>query len=313
MLDLSVLIVSYNTKNTTKKCIETLIRTLEQTEHTQAEIIIIDNGSTDGSVKEIENLKVKMKIAMPAARLPDRQGRQENCKLKIYQLDQNIGFGRGNNYGLQHAQGKYILFLNSDVLIEQVNFDDLLYYMNKNPQVGALTVQVRLPNGDLDAASHRGYPTVWRSFTYFSRLEKWLGALPLFSRLFGGYHLTHLDRNTIHEIEAISGAFFLTRKTILDRTGGFDPRFFMYGEDIDLCCQILSMGYKIMYYPLFTAVHLKYQSGIKKKTGTTASKTQAYFYDAMRLFYDKHMAEKNGSALNYLVYFFIHLKRRLSS
>lgn len=298
MINLSILIVSYNTKETTKKCIEALMTTLKQSEHTQTEIIVVDNNSTDGSVHEVESLKSKVQ--------------RHNAILKLYLLNENIGFGKANNYGLQHAQGKYILFLNSDVLIQWVNFDDLLYYMNKNPQVGALTVQIKLPNGDHDMSSHRGYPTIWRSFTYFVKFEKWLGHLPFLSRLFGGYHLTHLDLNTIHEVEAISGAFFLTRRSILERTGGFDPRFFMYGEDIDLCYQMLQMGYKIMYYPLFTVLHLKYQSGLKKKGRKTASKTRAYFYDAMRLFYDKHMAQKNGAVLNYLVYFFIHLKKRIT-
>lgn len=299
MIDLSILIVSYNTKETTKQCLERLINELKQNERVRSEIIVIDNRSKDGSVEAMKSYKLKIK--------------NHHVKFKIIESKENIGFGRANNEGLAIAEGKYILFLNSDVFIQNINFEDLLYYMDKNPEVGALTVQVKLPSGKIDMASHRGFPTIWRSLTYFTKGEQLFAKLPYLSLLFGGYHLLHLDLNTIHEVEAISGAFFLTRKSILDQTGGFDTRFFMYGEDIDLCHQILMIGYKIMYYPLFTVLHLKYQSGMKRKEKKIKSKTVEYFYHSMRLFYDKHMAQKNGVLLNHLVYFLIHLKKNLSS
>lgn len=299
MVDLSVLIVSYNTKNTTQKCLEELIKSLNYCENLTAEIIVVDNGSTDGSVEEIQNTKYKLQNTA--------------LQFKIISNKDNLGFARANNEGLALAEGKYILFLNSDVFIQTVNFDDLIYYLNKNPAVGALTVKVKLPNGKIDMASHRGFPTIWRAFTYFAKLEQILGKLPFLADFFGGYHLRHLDFNTIHEVEGISGAFFLTRKTILDQTGGFDPRFFMYGEDIDLCYQIQQRGLKIIYYPLFTVLHLKYQSGLKKKGQKTKSKTRAYFYDSMRLFYDKYFAAHNHGFSNKLIYFFINLKKKLGS
>ncbi|HLD26758.1 MAG TPA: glycosyltransferase family 2 protein [Patescibacteria group bacterium] len=297
MIDLSILIVSYNTKETTIKCIQKLTQALQQSKHIAVEIIVIDNNSTDGSIEEIKSQKLKVK--------------SHHIQFKIIENEENVGFGRANNEGLAIAEGKYVLFLNSDVFVQDLNFEDILYYMNNNPQVGALTVQITLPNGKRDMASHRGYPTVWRSFTYFFKLEHIFGEIPYLSQLFGGYHLRHLDLNSIHEVEAISGAFFLTRKNITDQTKGFDLRFFMYGEDIDLCYQIIQMGYKIIYYPLFNVLHLKYQSGLKKKGEKTKSKTKEFFYDSMRLFYDKHMAQKNGTLLNHLVYLFIHLKKKL--
>lgn len=304
MVDLSILIVSYNTKQTTAKCIEKLTKALQQSSHISAEIIVVDNNSTDGSIQQIRN-------AVSDDRQKKLKMENYNVNLKIIENNKNLGFGRANNEGLTVAEGKYILFLNSDVFLQNIHFEDLLYYMNKNPHVGALTVKVTLPDGKIDMASHRGYPTIWRSFTYFSKLEHIFGKTPYLSQLFGGYHLLSFNLNSIHEVEAISGAFFLTRKNILDQTGGFDTRFFMYGEDIDLCCQIAQMGYKIMYYPLATVLHLKYQSGLKKKGEKVKSKTKEYFYDAMRLFYDKHMAQKNRAVLNYLVYFFIHLKKKI--
>lgn len=295
MIDLSILIVSYNTKQTTIECIKKLIQALQHNTHISTEIIIIDNNSTDGSIEQIKSEKSQIK--------------NQNIHLKLIANEENVGFGRANNEGLAVSEGKYILFLNSDVFVQDTHFEDLLYYMNKNPQVGALTVRITTPNGALDIASHRGYPSLWRSFTYFSKLEQIFAKIPYLSQIFGGYHLRHLNLNSIHEVEAISGAFFLTRKHILDQTGGFDTRFFMYGEDIDLCYQITQMKYKIIYYPLFSVLHLKYQSGLNKKDVKVKSKTKDFFYDSMRLFYDKHMAQKNGALLNHLVYLFIHLKK----
>lgn len=296
MIDLSVIIISYNTKDTTKKCLAELIKTLQKSPTLTSEIIVVDNASTDESVEEVKSLKSKIK--------------SQNITLKMIESKENLGFGRGNNYGLKYAEGEYVLFLNSDAFVREIDFDKLLGYLNIHPDIGALTVKLELPNGQIDMASHRGFPTIWRTFTYFAKLERFLGKLPIFSSLFSGYHLLHLNLNTIHEVDAISGAFFLTRKKILDTVGGFDTRFFMYGEDLDLCWQIKNLGYKIIYYPRFTALHLKYQSGLKKKRKTTQSKTKQYFFDSMRIFYNKHYAPKNSWFVNQLVYFFINLKQR---
>lgn len=297
MIDLSIIIVSYNTKETTKQCLDKLQEALSAA-GIKAEIIIADNSSTDGSVemlKEVESQSASWRI-----------------KFKIILNKENLGFSKANNKALKIAEGKYILFLNSDVLIQNLNFEDLLYYLNKNSDVGALTVKVVLPSGKLDLASHRGFPTIWRSFAYFTKLGKLFSKIPLLSKYFCGYHLLNFDLNSIHEVEAISGAFYLTRKKILDNTGGFDEQFFMYGEDLDLSYQIKKMGYRIIYYPLFNVVHLKYQSGLKKGNKKTKTKTKIYFYDAMKLFYKKHFAAKNPEIANRLIYFFISLKKIIS-
>lgn len=297
MRDLSIIIVSYNTSEITRQCIEKTIEELKKTPSVKAEIIVVDNNSADESVKVLKTFE---KLHHP------------NLQLKLIVNSENVGFAKANNEALAVAIGKNILFLNSDVIIDSVNFEDLLYYLDKNPEVGALTVRVMLPTGRIDWASHRGNPTLWRSFTYFSKLEQTLGKLPKFANLFGGYHLTHLNLDTIHEIDSPSGAFYLTRKSILDKTGGFDTRFFMYGEDLDLSHRIKKMGFKIVYYPLFNVTHLKYKSGIKNAEKSVAGRTKNHFYEAMRLFYDKHSAQKNWAIVNKIVYFFISLKEKTS-
>lgn len=297
MRDLSIIIVSYNTESLTHQCLLSLLKSLENSPKTSVEIIVVDNASKDGSIEMLKK---------------HGEPRTENRELKIIECNENLGFSKANNIGLAAASGRYILFLNSDIIVENVNFTDLVYYMDKNKNVGILTISVVLKNGKPDMASHRGFPTIWNSFTYFSRLEKIFSKIPRFSKYFGGYHMTHLNLNTIHEIDSPSGAFFFTRKDIMDKVGGFDVRFFMYGEDLDLSYRIKKQGFIAVYYPLFKVIHLKYKSGIKKGIKKTESKTRGHFYDAMKIFYDKHFAQKNGPFKNRVVHFFIDIKSRIS-
>ena len=106
--------------------------------------------------------------------------------------------------------------------------------MEQDSSIGVMTVKVVLPDGSLDPASHRGFPTIWRSFSYYSGLEKVFGKLPFLNRAFGGYHLTYENLKKRHEIDSPTGAFYLTRKETFDKVNGFDESFFMYGEDLDL-------------------------------------------------------------------------------
>lgn len=295
MKDVAVIIVSYNTRELTENCIKSVIKSMEKSPKTRVEIIIADNASTDDSITMLEKL---------LHRYPQT--------IKLIKNSQNIGFSKANNEALSMAESKYILFLNSDTELVDVNFEDMVYYMNKNENVGVFTAKVLLPSGEIDWASHRGNPTVWRSLTYFTKFEAIFARFPKLRKIFGGYHLRHLDLDTIHEIDSPSGAFYFTRAQILNKTGGFDTRFFMYGEDLDLSHRIKNMGYKIMYYPLFTVLHHKYKSGIKHTTKKTQNATRHHFFEAMRLFYEKHNAHKNNSVVNKLVYMFIDLKKKLS-
>ncbi|OGK20705.1 hypothetical protein A3C23_05955 [Candidatus Roizmanbacteria bacterium RIFCSPHIGHO2_02_FULL_37_13b] len=293
MKDLSVIIVSYNTKNITQKSLDSVIKSLSQTPKVKAEIIIVDNASTDGSTELLQRYLHKY-----------------SDFISIINNSKNVGFSKANNEAIEVSQGKYILFLNSDAILQDVNFEDLIYYLDKNDSVGALTIKVLLPTGKIDWASHRGTPNIWRSLTYFSKLELLFSHVPKLAKYFGGYHLKHLDLNTIHEIDSPSGAFYFTRKEILNKTGGFDTRFFMYGEDLDLSYRIKKLGYKIIYYPMFTVCHLKYRSGLKRGLTSTEKQTKNYFYEAMKEFYNKHSAPHHPRFISKLVHLLINLKKR---
>ena len=297
MPDLSVIILSYNTKNTTKNCLEKLHDSLNSS-NISSEIIIVDNESKDGSVEMIKKTLQK-----------------SNPKIVYKALfnKKNNGFAKGNNQGLKITNGKNILFLNSDVLIENIDWDSLISYFNQNTNIGALTVKVNLTDGNIDPASHRGFPTVWNSFTYYSKLEKIFGRIPLLNKIFGGYHLKNLNLDTIHEIDSPSGAFYLTPKKLMYKLMGFDDKtFFLYGEDLDLSYRIKQLGFKILYYPKFSVLHLKSISGLKKNDSKIKNEARRHFYSAMKKFYQKHYENKYPKIIRNIVYYFIDLKRKSS-
>ncbi|MBI4973897.1 glycosyltransferase family 2 protein [Candidatus Roizmanbacteria bacterium] len=288
MKDLSVIIPSFNTKDMTVKCVSSLAECLSKSSLSW-EIIVVDNGSSDGTIQEIRNSKFE---------------------IRIIQNSKNVGFGKANNQGLKEASGAYVLFLNSDVIVEkELDFTDLLHYFKSQKKVGVITVRVNLPNGSIDPASHRGFPTLWRSSCYFLGLEKIFAHIPFLNRVFGGYHLIHLDMGTTHEIDSPTGAFYLAPRDVLNRVKGFDEDFFMYGEDLDLSFRIKQEGYKALYIPQYSAVHHKGQSGIQNKDNDIIrKKIRKYFYEAMTIFYKKHYAHMYPSFLNRFVYFLIDIK-----
>ncbi|MFH0773202.1 MAG: glycosyltransferase family 2 protein [bacterium] len=291
--DLSVIIVSYNTKDLTLECVTKLKKALSCSSFL-SEIIIIDNNSYDGSVEQLKKLA-------------------NGVDIKVFFNTENSGFSKSNNLGLAHAEGRYVLYINSDVLVPEEPFlDALVKQMDDNPLYGALTVRVNLSSGAIDPASHRGFPTVWRSFCYYSGLERLTKKIPLLNRLFGGYHLTYLPLTKKHEIDTPTGAFFLAKKDILDTLRGFDEDFFMYGEDIDLSFRIKRLGYMIIYDPFYTVLHLKNQSGIKRKNNAIVQKkTRNYFYESMAIFYKKHYEKNYPKWISTLVNVVINRKKTI--
>jgi len=291
MKDLSVIIVSYNTKDITLTCIDKLSKALQLGSNTW-EIIVVDNNSKDGSQEALQTLHSKGTIQFIAN--PD-----------------NPGFGKANNQGLFISKGRYVLYLNSDVYVpEKPIFDYIIKKMDTVSRIGAMTLKVDLVDGTIDPASHRGFPTVWRSFCYYAGFEKITYHIPYLNQIFGGYHLAHLPLNTEHEIDTPTGAFFFCRRNILETLRGFDEDYFMYGEDIDLAFRIKRLGYSIVYDPQYSVIHLKNQSGIKKKNNVVIrKKTSIHFYESMIIFYRKHYERIYPKWITQLVYAVITHKK----
>ena len=283
-MKLSIIIVSYNTKDYLE---DTLQSIKQSTDHLEKEIIVVDNASTDGSLEMLNKFNW----------------------VKLINNNHNLGYAAANNSGLKQARGEYILFLNSDTKIFPHTLSTMIDFMDQHPDVGISTCRVELPSGQIDPASHRGFPTPWNALTYFLGLEKLLPK----TKFFSGYHQSWKDMTQVHDIDSPAGAFFLTRKSILDQIGGFDNQFFMYAEDLDLALRIKQAGWKIMYVPLTKIIHHKKQSGRASSHSLTRLRTQQHFFTTMKLFYNKHYQRQYSPLVRWLVLTGIRLIRLISN
>lgn len=270
-MDLSVVIVNYQTFELTKNTINSI---LEYDYPFSYEIFVVDNASTDDSLKRLKDYF--------------------KDKVKFIASIENNGFAAGNNQALRQAEGKYQLLLNSDTLVWQNTLENIYEYMEANPDVGACGCRVLLEDGELDKACKRSFPNVKNSFFR-------LFHVPTGSKD-DNYNLTDLPDDEIYEIDCLTGAFMFMRKDALDKVGLLDETFFMYGEDIDLCYRIKHGGWKIVYYGKSKITHLKGASSKKQK-----SKLIYEFYRAMYIYYKKHHASESFFLVNWVVYLGIAL------
>jgi GT2 family glycosyltransferase len=292
MIDLSIVIVSYNTKDFLIKCIESIEETAKDLAY---EIIVVDNASTDGSQ---ELVKEKFKDVVLIAN------------------KENLGFSKANNIGIKKTSGRLVLFLNADTLIYPLTLKQMIDFMDSHKDAGATTCKVEMPNGRIDDASHRGFPTPWNSFCHFTGISKLFPR----SKTFGGYNLSYLDLSKTHEIDALAGAFMLVRREAGKKVSWWDEDYFFYGEDLDFCFMLKQNGWKVYYVPEVSILHYKGVSGgIKKisKEVTTANretrkKAQTERFKAMRIFYRKHYENKYPFIVTKLVYLGISLKQLIS-
>ncbi len=299
MIDVSIIILSYNGK-------ALLAQTLDSVKNAaisriNVETIVSDNGSTDGSIELVV---------------------RDYPWVKLLENGDNLGYSKGNNRGIAVASGKYILFLNSDTKISQGVIEYIYDQMEKDSSIGVATCRVELANGEIDPASHRGFPTPWRAFCYFVGLER----LAIQSNLpnpvkefFGGYHLVERDLTVSHEVDACTGAFLMISRSLGDQIEWWSEDYFMYGEDLDFCYKVKSIGKKILYFPEYTILHLKHQSGLKRDTRADdvelekkraiKRKTTEAFYDAMIIFYEKFYKDQYPFVVRYMVYSFVRVKK----
>ena len=282
-LKLTVSIVNFNAGEYLSSCLKSLEKIKQEVDF---KVIVVDNSSSDDSLQS-----AKLKFPW----------------IKFIESSENLGFGKANNLVLKNLDTEYILILNPDTEIGKNVLNVMLDFMDKNPDVGAASCKVILDNGKIDWASHRGFPTPLASLLYF------LGNGSL-------YHLSNKFMEETHEVDSISGAFFLTKKSVLKKVsppvGGFDEDYFMYGEDLDLSFRIKQAGFKIMYVPEVSIIHHKgVSSGLKAATQkiTTASletriRALDSFYMAMAIFYRKHYSQNHLIFMNWLVNLGINIK-----
>lgn len=278
-MDLSIIIVSYNTCRLTLDCLESVYGS--ETVYSY-EVIVVDNASKDDSVQAI----------------------QENFpQVRLIANNDNTGFAKANNQAMGIAQGRYALLLNSDTIVQKDTFQTMIAYMDEHPDLGAAGCKIILPDGSLDKACRRGFPTPSASFYYAFGFSKLFPDNPRFNQ----YQLGYKDPNETYPVDCLVGAFMLVRQETIRQVGGLDETFFMYGEDIDWCYRIKQAGWGIHYHPATYIVHYKGASSRRKPF-----KIIYEFHRAMWVFHRKHYKRKYSWITNTAVYCGIALKFTLS-
>ncbi|MFO7923228.1 MAG: glycosyltransferase [Bacteroidales bacterium] len=278
-MKLSVIIVSYNVRNFLEQCLHSVIKAASGIE---SEVLVVDNNSEDHSAE------------MVSGNFPE---------IKLISNKKNLGFSKANNQALTEAKGEYVLFLNPDTLVEEETFKVCIEFMDSHPGAGAMGVKMTDGKGRFLPESKRSVPTPLVAFYKISGLT----ALFPRSRRFGKYYLGHLDKNKIHEIEVLTGAFFFARREALDRVGWFDEDFFMYGEDIDLSCRLKQNNYSVYYHPGTGIIHYKGESTRKSSINYVL-----IFYRAMAIYARKHFNLPGTFLLQFLLFLAIYFRAGLS-
>ena len=226
MLDISAIIVNWNTKSLLLDCVDSLYRT---TRNASLEIIVVDNASTDGSVDALRKAFPLVRIIVNPA---------------------NFGFAKANNIGIREAKGRYICLVNSDVKALDGVLDKMHGYMESQPEIGALAPRAYF--GDMQIQKTcRKFPTLRNIFCE----EFFLNTMFPTIAAFRGREMHWFDYETTMEIEVLSGYFLMVRSEVVRQVGLLDERFFFYSEDVDWCKRIHDAGWKLVYYPEAEAIH----------------------------------------------------------
>jgi len=278
-MKLSIVIVNYNVRYFLEQC---LLSVRRATEKLDTEIFVVDNASSDGSVEMVQ---------------------QKFPFVKLIASTTNVGFSKANNQAIEIATGEYIILLNPDTVVAEDTFEKCIAFMDTHKNAGALGVRMIDGKGNFLPESKRGLPTPAVAF------YKTFGLSKLFpkSKTFGKYHLGFLNENETDEVDVLSGAFMFIRKSVLDKAGLLDEKFFMYGEDIDLSYRVIKAGYKNFYFPETTIIHYKGES--TKKGSLNYVKV---FYNAMLIFARKHFSGNQSSLFSLLINFAIVFRGMLT-
>ncbi len=223
---LSIVIVTWNCKKFTGECLDSLHAYRNDP---QAEIIVVDNASSDGTPELV---------------------RDSYPEVTLVQTGKNLGFAKGNNVGIRMSTGKYIFLINPDVKVLDGCIERMISYMAENPKIGLLGPRMLGVDGK-SARSYMGAPTLWR---FFCR-ALFLDALFPKSKLLGGYLMPYFNGDRIAEVDVLNGWFWMTRREALEQVGLLDESLFMYGDDLDWCKRFHKVGWKIVYFPEVESIH----------------------------------------------------------
>lgn len=242
-MDLSIIIVSYNVKDLARECLDRIGRSKDVL---KKEIIVVNNASSDGSAEMIK----------------------QNFKdVIIIENKRNIGFAGANIQGIGISKGEFILLVNSDVFVAEDSIEKAVGFMSKNPNCGILGVRIVDKNGQLQPSA-RYFPTPWRLFLSYSGIGNKFADIPFLR----GVDNMKWGHDSVREADWVPGLFFLMRKKMLDKIGFFDPKYFLYYEEVDLCLRAKKNGWKILFYPWAEVIHLGGESAKRIGKITSAGK-----------------------------------------
>lgn len=276
---LTVIIVNYNVEYFLDQCLSSV---KEASKNLKVETIVVDNNSIDGSIKMLK---------------------ENHPEVPVIENKENLGFSKANNIAIQQAEGEFILLLNPDTVVAEDTFDKTVEFLKDNPDYGGLGVRMVDGKGRFLPESKRGLPTPTVAFYKISGLSK---IFPK-SKKFSKYHAGHLKEDESGEVDILSGAFMMIRKSVLDKIGLLDETFFMYGEDIDLSYRIQLGGYKNHYAADTAIIHYKGESTKKSSVNYVF-----VFYRAMIIFAQKHFAGKHANLFSFIINTGIYLRAGLA-
>ncbi len=261
--DISIIIVSYNTRNVLRDCLASVYASQGQL---KVEIVVVDNASSDLSAEMVE-------AEFPA--------------VIVLRSTINLGFGGANNLGLQSTRGRYIVLLNSDAFLSEESLQRSFSNMERDRHVGLGGGRLVGRDGS-PQPSARMFPKLLTHMLVMSGLAS---RFPQ-SKFFGQADRTWADPMVASEVDWVPGAYSIICSDVLDAIGFFDPRFFLYYEEVDLCLRIQNAGFSIMYWPEIEVVHLGGESSKQVKTLELSQSGAQLVLWRMRstvLFYRKHL------------------------
>jgi N-acetylglucosaminyl-diphospho-decaprenol L-rhamnosyltransferase len=227
-VQVSVLVVSYCTRDLTLACIDSLY---SQPQGVPFEVVVVDNASTDGSAEAIASLYPQ---------------------VRLIALDQNIGFGRATNIAARASDGDHLLLLNPDTEVAAGLLERMVAFERAHPEAGLVGGRTTKPGGGLDPSSCWGAFTLW-SVTCFAT---GLSAIFKKNAFFDPESMGSWQRDSVRKVGVVTGCLLLVRRTLWNELGGFDPRYFMFGEDFDLSARAIDLGYTPMITPDATIMHV---------------------------------------------------------
>ena len=251
-LELSIIIVSFNTQEILTDCVNSVVK---YTKDLRYEIIIVDNGSQDGSLERIKELENNF------------------SQVSLINAQNNLGFGKANNLGAVKAKGDYLLFLNSDTLIFDNAIKESIDKLKKIPGYGVFSC--KLLNADKSVQASGGhFPSLGNVFAW----QFFIDDLPLIGQLIPSFHPQLASYNRDRQMDWVTGAFMIIPKKVFAEVGGFDNNIFMYTEEMELCFRLRKLGYKTFYQNSPAIIHLGGASGGSVFALTNEVKNMIYFF-----------------------------------